>query len=198
MARWILILLMFFSSPAAYAGVQINGVMLDPAGQIRPALLSAGLRAWRDHPNADRDVLALVDFTKPSVEPRFYILDLKTGAVEAYRTAHGKGSDPEHLGHARTFSNVANSNASSLGAYRARGAYEGKHGLSLALDGLDPSNSNARARAIVLHAADYMTAAFIAAHAQPGRSWGCFVVAPSQIAHVVDRLKNGALIYAGA
>lgn len=198
MVRWFIALLMLAFAASAHASVAVGGVVLDPQNQIRPALLSEALSSWKAHPDARRDVIAMVDFTKASTEPRFYIVDLKTGAVEAYRTAHGMGSDRDHSGMARSFSNIANSNASSLGAYRALDIYTGKHGHSLALDGLDSTNSNARVRAIVLHSAPYMSAQFIAAHLQPGRSWGCFVVDPTEIDHVIARLRKGALIYAGA
>jgi hypothetical protein len=117
--------------------------------------------------------------------------------VERYRTAHGKGSDPGHDGRAETFSNAAGSNASALGAYRVGATYSGAHGLSLYLDGLDATNSNARARAIVVHSAPYMSAEFIARYGQPGRSLGCFVVAPSEIEHVARWLEDGVLLYAG-
>jgi hypothetical protein len=184
-------------APRAHPSVEFDGVSLDPGAQIRPTLLASALTAWRAHPQARRDRLAIVDFAKPSTAARFYLVDLRTGAVEALRTAHGKGSDPARDGVARWFSDVANSNASSLGAYLTAAPYQGKHGLSLTLDGLDPSNMNARARAIVVHSASYMTSAFIAQFGQPGRSWGCFVVEPAAIAHVVNWLKGGVLLYAG-
>jgi len=185
-----------FAAPA-HAAVQVGAVLVDRDNLIRPDLLTHALEAWRAHPEARRDTLAIVDFAKPSPQPRFYIVDLTSGAVEAYRTAHGKGSDTGVGNVAAKFSNQPNSEASSLGAYLAGDRYLGKHGVSLALDGLDATNSNARARAVVLHSAAYMTDDFVAAHARPGRSWGCFVVDPHAVNHVVDRLQRGALIYAG-
>jgi hypothetical protein len=181
----------------AWAGVMFEGAELDPGGQIRPALLGQALEALQAHPDMRRDVLGVVDFAASSRQPRFYVVDLRSGAVEAYLTAHGRGSDPDHAGVARVFSNDPGSYASSLGAYRTAESYTGKHGLSLALDGLDRTDDRARARAIVLHAAPYMTADFIRAHGKPGRSWGCFVVDPGVLRRVVDRLSKGALLFAG-
>ena len=176
----------------------VDGVVIDSAARVRPQLLSQALAAWRAHPQARRDRIAVADFAKASSAPRLYFVDLKTGDVEAVRTAHGKGSDPAHKGVATSFSNVAGSNATSLGTYLTGARYFGAHGLSLYLDGLDATNSNARARAIVLHAARYMTPAFIATNGVPGRSLGCFVVAPEEVSRAVTWLEGGVLLYAGA
>ena len=184
-----------FAHPAA--ALTLNGVTLDPKARIRPAVLEAAAAAWQAHPQARRDVLAVADFGRPSTEPRFAIVDLATGAVETLRTAHGKGSDPGHDGMAETFSDRPGSNATALGAYLVGARYQGEHGLSLKLAGLDPTNSNAAERAIVVHSAAYMTPDFVAAHGRPGRSWGCFVVDPARMGAVAARLEGGALIYAG-
>ncbi|MBU6372902.1 MAG: murein L,D-transpeptidase catalytic domain family protein [Alphaproteobacteria bacterium] len=196
MRHWILLALATLFTVHAGA-VTVDGVALDPAGKIRRAILEQAVAVWRATPQARRDVLVVADFARPSIEPRFAIVDLKTGDVAAMRTAHGKGSDADHDGIPQTFSDTPGSNASATGAYLTGARYIGQHGLSLKLRGLDASNRNAESRAIVLHSAPYMTDAFIAAHGRPGRSWGCFVVAPTQVRAVVDRLEGGALIYAG-
>lgn len=198
MRRWLMVLVALVLSGLTPAhAVAVDGVTLDPTGRIRPAILEQAIAVWRATPQARRNVLVIADFARPSTEPRFAIVDLKTGAVEAMRTAHGKGSDPGHDGIAETFSDTEGSNASSLGAYLTGARYFGQHGLSLKLKGLDATNRAAEARAIVLHSAPYMTDAFVAAHGRPGRSWGCFVVDPARIDAVVARLEGGALIYAG-
>ena len=58
---------------------------------------------------------------------------------------------------ADTFSNREGSFSSSLGIYRTLDVYNGHHGRSLHLEGLEPTNSNALARALVLHTADYVS-----------------------------------------
>lgn len=195
MIRFVLAVFAVLVAAPAQA-LTLNGVALDPKGLVRPMVLEQAVAVWRAHPETRRDVLVVADMGRRSTEARFAIVDLTTGAVEALRTAHGRGSDPDHDGLAQTFSDDPGSLASSLGAYATGGRYIGKHGLSLKLKGLDPTNANAEARAIVLHSADYMTPAFIAAHGRPGRSWGCFVVAPNEIQSVVDRLEGGVLIVA--
>lgn len=188
---------LFLATPAQ-AAVVLNGVVVDPQGVVRSDLLTQALQAWNAHAEARRDRIAVVDFSRPSASARFYVVDLRTGAVSAYLTAHGRGSDPAHSGVPSTFSNDPGSNASSLGPYIALRRYMGVHGLSLRLRGLDPQrNSRAEERAVVLHSAPYMDADWRRAHGKPGRSFGCFVVETRLIAEVVDRLEDGVLIYAG-
>jgi hypothetical protein len=181
----------------AFAAARFDDVVLDPSGEVRPALLEAALKALRAHPEARRDRLAVVDFALPSTAKRFFVIDLSTGAVAAYLTAHGKGSDPTHSGYATAFSDSGGSNQSSLGTYRTGARYFGQHGLSLRLIGLDASNRGAEERAIVLHGAPYMDAPFRQMHGRPGRSFGCFVVETHLIEEVVTDLEGGVLIYAG-
>jgi hypothetical protein len=190
------LLLSLLSAAPAWASVDPRALAAASASLPQP-LLSRALKAWSAAPGVRLDLLAVVDFNAASTAPRLHLIDLLSGKVESHLTAHGRGSDPEHTGFARTFSNEANSHASSLGAYRTDKSYVGKHGLSLRLDGLDATNSNARDRAIVLHSAPYMTADHIRAHKRPGRSWGCFVVEPRLIETVIARLEGGVLIYAG-
>lgn len=181
----------------ARAAVIHQSVTLDRANVIRADLLTQALRAWDSEPRARRDVLAIVDFAKSSREQRFYILDLRTGSVDQFLTAHGKGSDPGHDGMADVFSNTHGSLASSLGAFLTVRRYHGQHGLSLVLKGLEAQNANAEARAIVLHSAPYMAASWRRQHGLPGRSFGCFVVEPHVIEPIVARLEDGVMIFAG-
>lgn len=188
---------LFLATPA-HASVVLNGVVVDPQGAVRRDLLTQALQVWSAHPEAKRDRLAVVDFSRPSDAPRFYVVDLTSGVVSAYLTAHGRGSDPAHVGVPTVFSNDPGSNASSLGPYIALRRYMGAHGLSLRLRGLDPArNSNAEERAVVLHSAAYMDADWRRTHGRPGRSFGCFVVETPLIAEVVNRLEDGVLIFAG-
>ena len=140
---------------------------------------------------ANRTYMAIVDYTKPSSTPRLFIVNLKTGDVEAHLTTHGKGSDPRNTGLAQRFSNAENSDESSLGFYHTAEVYEGKHGTSLRLDGLSATNSNARARGIVIHAAWYVKED----QDHAGHSEGCIAVDEKERDAVIDKLKDGALIY---
>jgi len=191
-------LISLFFVANAHASVVLNGIVVDPQNVVRGPLLTQALQAWNATPEAKRERIAIVDFALSSTTKRFHIVDLRTGEVQSYLTAHGRGSDPGHDGIAETFSNEPGSNASSLGAYLSASRYMGAHGLSLRLKGLDAAqNSNAEPRAIVLHSAPYMDADWRRTHGKPGRSFGCFVVETPLIEHVVTRLEDGVLIFAG-
>jgi hypothetical protein len=94
------------------------------------------------------------------------------------------------------FSNQNGSNSSSLGIYRTLGEYIGNHGRSLRLEGLEPTNSNALARAVVMHTADYVSENFIRQTGRLGRSQGCFAVERAVGDTLINELKNGAYIIA--
>jgi len=138
-----------------------------------------------------------VDFNQNSTRKRFYIFDTQDKRVETYYVAHGKGSEGEtDDGVADVFSNEEGSETSSLGIYRTLDEYVGGHGRSMRLQGLEPTNSNAYERAIVLHRADYVSEDFIRQTGRIGRSNGCLAVEPSVGDQLIDKLKNGAYIIA--
>lgn len=176
-----------------------RGVDLDPYGQIRPQLLEQALASYERHQDAGLTygVMMIVDYARRSSEPRLHLLDLRTGVVRSLLVAHGQGSDRDHDGMADFFSDANGSHASSLGAFRAAERYQGGHGLSLALDGLDPTNRSARERAVVLHSQWYVSSEIVAQRGVLGRSWGCFVVERAVIDEVVRALESGGFIYAG-
>lgn len=142
-----------------------------------------------------RDRIGVVDFSLPSRQPRFQIIDMASGRAETLLVAHGRGSDPRHSGWVESFSNAPGSNASSSGAYLTGDLYVGKHGRSRRLVGLDPSNNNAEPRAIVIHGAWYVSPGMVQQTGKLGRSEGCLAVAENQIEMVLDRLGQGRLIY---
>ena len=167
------------------------------AAQISPALMARPMRAFNQRPGQfQRDVIGVVDFDAPSSTQRFHIVSLIDGRSTSYLVAHGRGSDPNHAGWLQRFSNDPGSEASSNGAFRTAPTYEGHHGLSRRVFGLDPTNSNAEPRAIVIHAASYVSLAILAATGKLGRSEGCFAVAPDKRDEVLARLGEGRLIYA--
>jgi hypothetical protein len=141
------------------------------------------------------DLLALVDYSLPSTERRFWVLDLEQPRI-LFRelVAHGRGSG-ENL--ATSFSNTPQSRKSSLGLFVTGDEYSGGHGLSLRLRGLEPGvNDAAFAREIVIHPAPYVTEAFGQAHARLGRSWGCLALSPAIARRVIERLGRGTLVWA--
>jgi len=143
-----------------------------------------------------RDVIGICDFDAASSSPRFHMLDVTSGKVTSLLVAHGRGSDPDHTGWLQRFSNQPGSAASSSGAFVTAEEYVGNHGRSRRVDGLDPTNSNARARAVVIHGAWYAEKTMIAQHGKLGRSEGCFAFGESDLALVMERLGPGRLIYA--
>ncbi len=142
-------------------------------------------------------MVGIVDFALPSSQPRFHLVDILAGTTTSLLVAHGRGSDPDHTGMLQLFSNVEGSAATSEGAYLTGEPYDGIHGRSRRLIGLDPSDDQAEARAIVIHSAPYVGPEVIARQGKLGRSDGCFAFSERDIALVLARLGRGRLIYAG-
>jgi len=143
-----------------------------------------------------RDVVGMADFSLPSAEPRFFIANLVNGTVNRYYVTHGRGSDPQHDGWLKGFSNDPGSNATSRGAYLTRNYYDGKHGLSMRLSGLEADNNNAEDRAIVVHGADYANPDLIRTMGKLGRSEGCFAFPQAKLVEVIARMGPGRMIFA--
>ena len=169
-------------------------------GQMDPRLLRRALDALEHHHDSIsyRDFIGVADFSLPPRTPRFHLVNLADGSVRSHLVAHGRGSDPAHTGWLERFSNELRSNATSAGAYRTGSLYVGGHGRSMRLEGLDPTNSNALSRAIVVHGAWYVNEEMIGHSGMLGRSQGCFAVADSSLPEITARLGPGRLIYAGS
>ena len=183
------------TSPLApLAGTQPS-LPLAPAG-IDPQLFQRAKAAMDQHRIWYRDKIGIVDFTKPSSEPRFHVIDLHAGKVESHLVAHGRGSDPDHSGYLQRFSNRFGSYATSNGTYTTDSYYDGKYGTSMKVRGLDPTNDNAMARAIVIHNAWYAEPEMIATHGKLGRSEGCFAFSRDDQWSVMRKLAGGRMIFA--
>jgi hypothetical protein len=141
-----------------------------------------------------QDVVVIADFGRPSWEPRLHLADMASGAVASLLVAHGCGSDPDFSGRLGAFSNEPGSQASSAGAFCTVGLYMGAHGRSMRLEGLDPSNSNARRRDVVIHAADYVSPEVVRDIGKVGWSEGCFAIDHRDLALVLGRLGPGRLL----
>lgn len=166
--------------------------------RVKPALLRRAMEAFQRHSGSipARDMIAIADFSAPSREARFHLVDMLSGETTSLLVAHGRGSDPAHSGWLQRFSNEPGSAASSDGAYVTGSEYVGKHGRSRRLIGLDPGNSNAEPRAIVIHSAWYVGPEIIRDHGKLGRSEGCFAVAGGDLEMVLARIGPGRMIYA--
>jgi hypothetical protein len=165
--------------------------------KVRPAVLGQALVALDQHRDRIefRDRIAIADFSAPSSEPRFYLIDMLNGATTSFLVAHGKGSDPDHSGWVQRFSNEEGSLCSSEGVFLTSDYYIGDHGASQRLIGLDPTNNNAEPRAIVIHSAWYAAPEMLLAQPMLGRSDGCFVFGEAQIDYVFDRLGPGRMLF---
>ncbi len=142
-----------------------------------------------------KKLISIIDFTKPSSEKRFYTIDLKNMKVKFHEyVAHGNKTG---WNSAESFSNVVHSNASSLGFYITAETYIGSKGYSLKLDGQDKGyNDNMRARAVVMHEADYVSESWIKKYGRLGRSQGCPALSKEVSKKVIDSIKNHTLIFA--
>jgi hypothetical protein len=183
-------------TPAAAPVPAQPRVMVDP---IVDARLVARARAAYDRHRSQvafGDVVGIVDFSKASASPRFYMLDTVSGRVTSHLVAHGRGSDPSHTGFLQRFSNAFGSEASSDGAYVTGDFYQGNHGRSMRVRGLDYTNSNAEARAIVVHGAWYAEPNVVAETGRLGRSEGCFTLPHLSLQEAFSRLGPGHFLYA--
>ncbi|WP_226634963.1 murein L,D-transpeptidase catalytic domain-containing protein [Brevundimonas poindexterae] len=179
--------------------VQLDPAPLDPRGLVRKEVMDRAMAALDIHHRKipQRDRMYLVDFKVHSSLPRLYEVDLLAGTVTAMRTSHGRGSDPEHTGVPRAFSNTPDSYMSSVGSYVTAGASSGpQQGPNVLLDGLEYSNDKARERAIIVHGADYADPDFLEREGKLGRSYGCFSVAHADLPALRERMGEGRLLFA--
>jgi len=146
---------------------------------------------------AESTVVTIVDFSKPSTTKRMWIVDLaKKKLLLNTWVAHGQGSGDNM---ANAFSNNAESHQSSIGFYITNEVYDGKHGRSLRLDGMDAGfNDQARSRDIVVHGADYVNQNTIDQMGRLGRSFGCPAVSTAVIGQVIEDIKNKNLLFINA
>ena len=144
--------------------------------------------------NKNPGVLIIIDYTKPSNEERFYVLDLnKKKLVYSTRVAHSKNSGLEIP---LEFSDDPNSYQSSLGFFVTLGEYNGAYGYSLRLKGLEENiNANAEDRAIVIHGGDIVEDEYIKKFGFAGRSLGCPVLPHSLTRPVIDFIKHGRVLF---
>ena len=189
-ARPILLSLFLLLSGAPAGGTDLRG--------LDPEIHALGLRAAErvlDLGEASKRVLTVIDYRLPSTEPRLWVIDLDRGAVLHHElVAHGRGSGDNH---ARAFSNRPGSKQSSIGVFVTEGTYEGQHGYTLRLRGLEPGiNDRARARKIVIHGAWYVSDEHVRTHGRLGRSWGCPALDRAVARTVIDAIRGGSVILA--
>ncbi len=171
----------------AHAAPDLNPQALKSALSAMQCAVSSGARQARH--------LAVIDYSQPSTARRLWIFDLRSKKlVLRDLVAHGQKSGENF---ATQFSNRLGSYQSSLGLFRTQESYEGSHGYSLRMDGLEPGfNDRARDRDIVIHGASYVNPLWSQRQGRIGRSQGCPAVRPQVARQVVDNLKNGQFMFA--
>jgi hypothetical protein len=196
---WPAILMVLALSGPARADDALASQLAAAAPDANPAVLSLATRAAdcarRQGLLDGFSRLAVIDYSRPSTEPRLWVFDVsKRSLLFEELVAHGRNTG-EAL--AKSFSNVEGSKMSSLGLYQTLGTYYGNNGYSLRLKGLDAGfNDNALTRAIVMHGAPYVSEAIADRLGRLGRSWGCPAVRQEVARTVIDTLKGGALLFA--
>lgn len=141
-----------------------------------------------------KDILTIVDYSKPACDPRFYVIDLVNRKL-LFRTlvAHGKNSGELYC---TRFSNRPRSLQSSPGFFLTAEPYSGREGYSLRLDGMEPGiNDAARARAIVVHGAEYVAQHYVDDFGYIGHSFGCLAVPVNVNKKIIDLIKGGSCLY---
>lgn len=176
-----------------YAGIDFGG-----AAPLSASVFTLAYEGYNRLLNAGKvvrpGILTVIDYSLSANAPRMWVLDLVARKV-LYHTlvAHGQGTGEEY---ARDFSNRENSHQSSLGFFVTGATYQGQHGLSLYLHGMDAGfNDAAFSRAVVLHGAAYVSEAFIRANKRLGRSWGCPAVSAEIAPELIRLLQGGTCMF---
>jgi hypothetical protein len=142
----------------------------------------------------EKSIISIADFDQLSSTKRLWIIDLDKHALLLNTwVAHGLYSGDDRATH---FSNTNESNQSSVGFFVTGEVYNGKHGRSLKLDGMDDGiNDHARARSIVIHGASYVSQGTINTLGRLGRSQGCPAV-PQELANdVINTIEGKTILF---
>ncbi|WP_162127180.1 murein L,D-transpeptidase catalytic domain family protein [Flavobacterium phycosphaerae] len=177
---------------AVYDRLNANSFAMPNLESFSEAL--EGFYALKNKGIIQKDILTLIDFSKSANTKRLWVIDLKTNTI-LFNTlvAHGRNTGEEY---AQAFSNAAESFKSSLGFYATGEIYNGKHGLSLKLDGLEKGiNDNARERAVVVHGADYVSESFIKGNKRLGRSQGCPAIPVEMNEKIINVIKDKSCLF---
>lgn len=141
---------------------------------------------------SNREKFVIVDFSLNANKRRFLYIDMADRSFTTYLVAHGIGSDPDGDGDATVFSDRWRVRATALGAYRGLEEDTDRDGDPiLRLKGLDPTNDNAEDRDIVIKGGDYVNENT----GWAGRSNGAPVMDPTIVQGVIDRLKDGTVLF---
>jgi hypothetical protein len=138
--------------------------------------------------------LTIIDYSKPSNTNRLFVIDMLQDKLYIQTlVAHGKNSG---ILFAKSFSNEDDSFKSSLGFYITGNIFNGKHGATLELEGVEKGiNDHAMKRSIVLHGADYVSERIVQQQGYVGRSLGCPAVPVKNINSIVKAIKGASCLF---
>lgn len=175
-----------------YQSIESNGFQMPQYDSFSKAM--DGFDVLKEKQIIQSNILTIIDFDLPSTEKRLWVIDMNEHKLLFHSlVAHGKNSGELN---AESFSNESESFKSSLGFFITNETYQGSHGLSLKLDGLEKNkNDNARSRAIVIHGADYVSEGFIKQHNRLGRSFGCPALPLELTKSIISTIKNKSCLF---
>ncbi|MBZ4036943.1 murein L,D-transpeptidase catalytic domain family protein [Flavobacterium sp. 17A] len=177
---------------SVYSALNSNNFKMPELKTFSEAL--KGFYLLKERGVIKKNILTLIDFSLSSNTKRLWVIDLTTNTI-LYNSlvAHGRNTGEEF---ASAFSNLNSSFKSSLGFYATGEIYQGKHGASLRLDGLENGvNDNARERGVVMHGADYVSESFIRDHKRLGRSQGCPALPVGITNEIIQLIKDKSCLY---
>jgi hypothetical protein len=165
---------------------------------IDPKVYQLAMKAYhrvKQQGKVKKPIITIIDYSLPSTQPRLWVIDtLKNKVMFHTHVAHGSGSGDNH---AAKFSDIPGSNQTSLGVFITGSTYQGKHGTSLTMHGLEKGiNGNALQRRIVIHSANYVSDHMIKTRGRLGRSWGCPALNEKVAQPIIQSIKNGSVIFA--
>ncbi|HMM11548.1 MAG TPA: murein L,D-transpeptidase catalytic domain family protein [Bacteroidales bacterium] len=202
--RLFLIIVLLFAAGKMHFDPDIIGLLPEPKQISAPVFPDAGINPALIEAFSFRfsffsglmtnKLVTVIDFSLPSTEKRLWTFDPANGQLLFNSlVAHGQGSG-ENI--AENFSNIPQSYQSSLGFFLTAQPYNGKHGTSLRLLGLEAGiNDKATERAIVVHGADYVSERFIAQYGRLGRSHGCPALPQEFVDSFISATANGSLLF---
>ncbi len=177
---------------SVYNTLNTNNYQLPELKTFSEAL--KGFYLLKEKGKIQKDILTLIDFSLSSNAKRLWVIDLATNTILFQSlVAHGRNTGEEY---ASTFSNSDSSYKSSLGFYSTGEIYQGKHGASLRLDGLENGvNDHARERGVVMHGADYVSESFIRNNKRLGRSQGCPAIPFELTDKIIQTIKDKSCLF---
>lgn len=204
LSTFLLISFIVFGLSACHSdseeNLQKSGILSYPhTAGLTPEVMKYAMNGYQwaldHHQVTNKNILTVVNFDLPSYEKRMWVIDLQSRKVlMALHVTQGKNSGAIY---ATRFSNRPGSLESSPGIFTTGEVYDGEHGRSMRVNGLEPGiNDRAMERAIVIHPASYVTPSFIKENGYAGRSWGCFAVNPSRLNKLFRIIKNQSVLFA--